>query len=128
MREAGLAPQLVVDTAYSAEAGMRAMRTLLSDKARSADRRVRRQRHAGDRRDAGGARCRSRRFPDDIAIVGFDDIPTAKLLGLTTVRQPEFELGALAARTLMERLQPGGMTPAGKSLELKFEIVERSSA
>ena len=47
-------------------------------------------------------------IPNDIAIVGFDDIPTANLLGLTTVRQPEFELGALAARTLIERLQPGG--------------------
>ena len=56
------------------------------------------------------------------------DIPTADLLGLTTVRQPEFELGALAARTLMDRLQPGGMAPAAKSLELAFEIVERSSA
>ena len=59
--------------------------------------------------------------------MGFDDIPTAKLLGLTTVRQPEFELGALAARTLIERLQPGGLKPPGRSLELKFEIVERSS-
>jgi LacI family transcriptional regulator len=66
--------------------------------------------------------------PDDVAIVGFDDIPTAHLLGLTTVRQPEFQLGALAARTLMERLEPGGMTPAGKDLELRFEIVDRSSA
>jgi LacI family transcriptional regulator len=127
MREAGLAPQLVVDTAYSAEAGVRAMRTLLADG---------RERPtavfgANDMlaigamqavRDAGLA------IPDDVAIVGFDDIPTANLLGLTTVRQPEFELGALAARTLMERLEPGGMTPAGKDLELRFEIVDRSSA
>ena len=37
-------------------------------------------------------------IPDDIAIAGFDDIPAAKLLGLTTVRQPEFDLGALAAQ------------------------------
>ena len=66
-------------------------------------------------------------IPNDIAIVGFDDIPAAKLLGLTTVRQPELELGALAAQLLIERLQPGGMESAGRSLEIKFEIVERSS-
>jgi len=67
-------------------------------------------------------------IPGDIAIAGFDDIPAAKLLGLTTVRQPEFDLGALAARTLVERLQPGGLRPPGQSLGLKFEIVKRSSA
>jgi LacI family transcriptional regulator len=67
-------------------------------------------------------------IPDDIAIAGFDDIPVAKLLGLTTVRQPEFDLGALAARTLVERLQPGGMTAPGRSHELKFEIMKRASA
>ena len=66
-------------------------------------------------------------IPGDIAIVGFDDIPAAKLLGLTTVRQPEFALGALAAGTLVDRLQPGGIA-ASQRLELKFEIVERSSA
>jgi LacI family transcriptional regulator len=66
-------------------------------------------------------------IPDDIAIAGFDDIPAAKLLGLTTVHQPEFDLGALAAATLVSRLQPGGMEFPGKSQELKFEIIKRSS-
>src|SRR5260221_8994217 len=71
-------------------------------------------------RDAGLA------IPSDIAIVGFDDIATAKLLGLTTIRQPEFELGSLAARTLIKRLQPGGLKRPGRSLELEFELIERS--
>ena len=66
--------------------------------------------------------------PGDIAIVGFDDIPAAKLLGLTTVRQPEFQLGTLAAKVLIERLKPGGMIAPGQSLELKFEIITRTSA
>ena len=74
------------------------------------------------------ARSAGLAIPADIAIVGFDDIATAKLLGLTTVRQPEFELGSLAARTLIERLRPGGIERPGKSLKLPFEIVERSSA
>lgn len=126
MREAGLASQLVIDTAHSAEAGMRAMRTLLKDKDQPTA-----VFGANDMLAIGAmqaARDAGLTVPDDIAIVGFDDIPTADLLGLTTVRQPEFELGALAARTLMDRLQPGGMAPAAKSLELAFEIVERSSA
>ena len=66
-------------------------------------------------------------IPGDIAIAGFDDIPVAKLLGLTTVRQPEFDLGALAAKTLVKRLSPGGLAAAGRSHELKFEIMKRSS-
>jgi len=55
-------------------------------------------------------------------------VPTANLLGLTTVRQPDFELGELAARTLVSRLLPGGLDAPGSSLEWKFEIVERMSA
>jgi LacI family transcriptional regulator len=73
------------------------------------------------------ARSAGLSIPDDVAIVGFDDIPVAKLLGLTTVRQPEFDLGALAANTLVRRLQPGGLKSSGKSHELKFEIMKRSS-
>jgi LacI family transcriptional regulator len=73
------------------------------------------------------ARSAGLAIPEDIAIVGFDDIPAARLLGLTTVRQPEFDLGALAANTLIRRLQPGGLEFPGKSHELKFEIIKRSS-
>jgi hypothetical protein len=40
----------------------------------------------------------------------------------------KIDLGALAARTLVERLQPCGLKPPGQSLELKFEIMKRSSA
>jgi LacI family transcriptional regulator len=73
------------------------------------------------------ARASGLSIPSDIAIAGFDDIPVAKLLGLTTVRQPEFDLGALAAETLVKRLQPGGLAAPGQSHELKFEIMKRSS-
>jgi LacI family transcriptional regulator len=42
--------------------------------------------------------------PDDISIVGFDDIELASHLGLTTMRQPMFEMGKLAAEVLLARL------------------------
>lgn len=43
------------------------------------------------------------RVPEDIAITGFDDIPTAGITSpaLTTIRQPMRELGAETARTLL---------------------------
>ena len=46
-------------------------------------------------------------MPEDVAVVGFDDMPWAESLHppLTTVAQPAYELGATAARLLLERLQ-----------------------
>ena len=127
MREAGLATDVVIDKTYSEEAGTRAMRMLL---ARGKNRPTA-VFGANDMLAIGAmqaARGVGLAIPADIAIVGFDDIATAKLLGLTTVRQPEFELGSLAARTLIERLMPGGLKLPGRSLELALQIVERTSA
>ena len=67
-------------------------------------------------------------IPGDIAIAGFDDIPAAKLLGLTTVRQPEFDLGRIGGAHARRRLQPGGLGRRARAIELKFEIMKRSSA
>jgi LacI family transcriptional regulator len=127
MREAGLVPEFVTDSAYSEESGARAMQGLLAGKRD----RVTAVFGASDVLALGAmqaARSAGLAIPGDIAIAGFDDIPAAKLLGLTTVRQPEFDLGALAASTLVNRLQPGGLEFPGKSHELKFEIIKRSSA
>ncbi len=46
-----------------------------------------------------GLRC-----PDDIAIIGFDDISLAGHIGLSTMRQPLVEMGRLAVQRLNERL------------------------
>lgn len=69
------------------------------------------------------------RVPQDIAIMGFDDIPIARLMSpaLTTIAQPKRLLGTRAAELLFERL---GGSPAvvGRSEELPFELIIRESA
>lgn len=42
--------------------------------------------------------------PDQVQVVGFDDLPIARYLGLTTLRQPMHEMGARAFELLMERM------------------------
>lgn len=41
------------------------------------------------------------RIPEDIAITGFDDVPIARALEITTIRQPVVMLGRLAAEQLL---------------------------
>lgn len=42
--------------------------------------------------------------PDDIAIVGYDDIEIAQHIGLTTVGQPMYEMGVLSVGRMLDRL------------------------
>lgn len=48
-----------------------------------------------------------RRVPEDLAIVGFDDLPQTTMIfpDLTTIRQPCVELGIRAAEMLIEQLE-----------------------
>lgn len=47
------------------------------------------------------------RVPEDVSVIGFDDIPLASYSNptLTTVRQPLQKMGELAARTLLDRIE-----------------------
>jgi LacI family transcriptional regulator len=67
------------------------------------------------------------RIPDDISVMGFDDIPQAGHVRpmLTTVRQPLEEMGRTAARLLLECIKnPGHIA---KRVELPTSLVVRES-
>ena len=65
--------------------------------------------------------------PDDIAIVGFDDIQWAQYARprLTTVHQPKDEVAAICAQLIMELVDGGVQTPIRK--RLKPVLVVRES-
>ncbi|MDX3227772.1 LacI family DNA-binding transcriptional regulator [Streptomyces sp. ME19-01-6] len=68
-----------------------------------------------------------RRVPDDVAVVGFDDIETARYTDppLTTVRQPIARIGQRLARQLLRLASGEQIEP---SLVLPTELVLRESA
>ena len=74
-------------------------------------------------------RAAGRRVPEDVSVVGFDDIPSAAFQnpGLTTVRQPLREMGVLAAETLLRRINAEPATPYAKVITVEPELVVRAS-
>jgi LacI family transcriptional regulator len=72
-------------------------------------------------RDAG------RRVPEDIALIGFDDIPLAAHTNppLTTVRQPVQRTGEAAAETLIELIEHPDGQP--RRIVLPTELIIRAS-
>lgn len=65
--------------------------------------------------------------PDDIAFVGFDDLPLATMpnIQLTTVRQPVFEFGFTAIEMLIETIETEDNEP--KQVILDTELIIRDS-
>jgi DNA-binding LacI/PurR family transcriptional regulator len=110
---------------FTRESGAEAMRQLLADDPAldavfvasdlMADGALRTLRQAG------------RRVPDDVAVIGFDDVEIARYTEppLTTVRQPIAELGRRLARQLLRLAENEDVEPA---LVLPTELVIRESA
>ena len=72
------------------------------------------------------------RVPEDVSVLGFDDIYAAAFYNpaLTTIRQPLFEMGGLAARTLLERVAENQAEDAAripKTLTVEPTLVVRQS-
>ncbi len=74
----------------------------------------------------GAIRESGRRVPDDLSVVGFDDIPLAAYLDppLTTIRIPAFELGLAAGQALVDRV---ANRPVADRTLLPIELVVRAS-
>jgi DNA-binding LacI/PurR family transcriptional regulator len=70
-----------------------------------------------------------RRVPDDVSVVGFDDIQSAAFQnpGLTTVRQPLREMGVIAAETLLRRINAPAKTPYPKAITIEPELIVRAT-
>ena len=65
------------------------------------------------------------RVPEDLAVVGFDDLPQAAGFSLTTVAQPSTEIGRRAAELLFRRLE-GSAAPVQRTLLPTRLAVRRS--
>ena len=61
------------------------------------------------------------RVPDDISIVGYDDVPPAADLGLTTVHLPHDELGRAAVRLALAR-EPAGPITLGTHIVVRDSV------
>src|SRR5208282_3580154 len=67
------------------------------------------------------------RVPDDVSVVGFDDIQGAVYVSppLTTVKQPLQKMGEIAARTLLDRIE--GRAKYIPEIAIEPELVVRRS-
>jgi LacI family transcriptional regulator len=74
-------------------------------------------------------RERGLRCPDDLSVVGFNDMPFAGDFQppMTTVRVPQFDIGAQAARMLLEQIESGATTAVRMMLPVRL-VVRGSTA
>ena len=69
------------------------------------------------------------RVPSDVSVLGFDDIYAAAFHNpaLTTIRQPLFEMGSLAAQTLLDKLNNNKQTEYQPVLSVEPTLIVRNS-
>jgi len=70
------------------------------------------------------------KVPDDISIIGFDNIDLAKnwTPSLTTLNQPKYEIGQKSVFMLLEQLRRrANGTPKGETIRYNVELIKRDS-
>lgn len=130
LRDAGIptSPRLVADGNFRYGGGQEAMRKLLA-----MNRRIDAVFAANDMMALGAMsvlRDAGLRVPQDVALVGFDDIPIAALTtpGLTTVAMPKGDLGRSAAVLLGKQINAGSPRPIAMRRMFDTELVVRQSS
>src|SRR5256714_5254899 len=118
-------PRLIVESGYTEEGGARAAERLLA---------------LPDRPTGifavtdmtavgafGAARRLGLRIPEEVAIVGYNDIPLANRMvpALTTVHVPIHDFGSVAARLLLEQIETG--EPSQRRVIFRPELIVRGS-
>jgi DNA-binding LacI/PurR family transcriptional regulator len=70
-----------------------------------------------------------KRVPEDVSVVGFDDIQSAAFQnpGLTTVRQPLRRMGRLAAETVLRNIAAPASSKSSRRIVVEPELVVRES-
>jgi LacI family transcriptional regulator len=126
--EAGLKPQLVSRRGFDEESGYRLTKQILSARTRPT------AIFAGNDLMAFGAMTAIREakltIPEDIALMGFDDIFAARFVTppLSTISQFQYELGRVASEMVLERINQLPPETAGRQREMPFEVIKRQSA
>ncbi|HEV8297998.1 MAG TPA: LacI family DNA-binding transcriptional regulator [Acidimicrobiales bacterium] len=72
------------------------------------------------------ARAHGLVVPDDLSVIGFDDVEIAAYAGLTTVRQPLFASGRRGAELLLDAIR-GDDARTGLDIELPLELTVRTT-
>ena len=70
------------------------------------------------------------RVPDDISIVGFNDLEFSAVSfpSITTVATPRYQIGQRSAEIVLEIIRGSGTRPRKRCIDLGFELIERASA
>ncbi|MDP4201172.1 MAG: LacI family DNA-binding transcriptional regulator [Bacteroidota bacterium] len=67
-------------------------------------------------------RKRGLRIPEDVAVAGFSESPIGKIMELTSVSQPTFEIGKIAAEMLLKQIANNDLPVETVVLEAKLNI------
>lgn len=128
MREAGhpVPPRSILKGDFQAESGF-----ALTHKAMAAKSRPTAIFAANDLMAYGAIRALTEmgmRIPEDISVVGFDDISLSSLFNppLTTIRQPRLEMGETAVNLLLEKM--GSPELESRRVMLPLKLVERQTS
>ncbi|MEV0729938.1 LacI family DNA-binding transcriptional regulator [Polymorphospora sp. NPDC050346] len=65
--------------------------------------------------------------PGQVSVAGIDDLPVARFVGLTTVSLPLYELGAMAARRVIDAGTAGPAPDPGPPVVLPHRLVPRET-